>query len=101
MRGYIENKHLHLERGRRLFPMTRWVMLRTGMSSRIVLAVRLLSSSIVSTVTCQTKQVLVSMVLVNDELLSSSIELPLSAPWHWHTGECIFAAGSSFCYSLH
>jgi hypothetical protein len=65
--GCLENKNLYLERGKRLVPMTRCLMLRTGMSSRIALAVELLSRSIVSTVTCHMKEVLIiSMLLVHE-----------------------------------
>lgn len=50
-----ENRKSYLGQGGLLVPITRLVMFRTGIRSRIALVVVLLSRSIVSTVTCNMK----------------------------------------------
>lgn len=71
------DKYLYLEQGDCLVPMTRLVTLATEMRSRIDLAVALLSTIIVSTVTCcmETKMsnqlsVLHAWLIVNIEYIT-------------------------------
>lgn len=103
-----------------MVPMTRLVMLRTGIRSRIALAVTSLSRSIVSTVTCQmgkktkkqkkkTKKSshhplilwCVELFFLLTLILLAAKRFICTAPWpHCPTGY-ISAADCFSCYALH
>lgn len=84
--------YVYHEEGDRLVPMTRVVILATGIRSRIALAVALLSISIVSTITCLPK----SNMQISDLFLWCKYWEHEELWLHVHTHFCIGTEANIF-----